>query len=415
VALNRWPTAIEAIRLLRPSFYVKGAEYRDAAADVTGKISEEQAAVESVGGQLLLTDDVVFSSSTLLNTHFSPFSKELSEFLADFRRHFSFDDVLDWMDRLRETRVLLVGETIIDEYHYCQTIGKSGKEPILAAQFVSAEKHAGGVLAIANHLVPFCRQVTLVTQLGEQETQEEFVRASLDPRIAVHFTKVKEAPTIVKRRFVEMYPFQKLFEIYFMDDEQDAEARRALARALEPLLPGADLVIAADYGHGMLEGEVVELLAAGSTFLAVNTQKNAGNHGFNTVSKYPRADFVSISEGELRLDARQKTSPLKGLVDALARRMRSRSMIVTRGGAGALCQSGEASVNVPALTSTVKDRVGAGDAVFALTSLLAHAGAPPSILGLAGNAAGAQAVGTVGNRTSLDRVALIKHLQHLLK
>ena len=156
----------------------------------------------------------------------------------------------------------------------------------------------------------------------------------------------------MKRRFVEMYPFQKLFEVYFMDDEQDGEARQALVGALEPRLSTADLVVAADYGHGMLEGEVVDLLAAKSKFLAVNTQKNAGNHGFNTVSKYPRADFVSISEGELRLDARQKTAPLDGLVDALARRTRARSLIVTRGGAGALCRSSEGTVNVPALTSS---------------------------------------------------------------
>jgi rfaE bifunctional protein nucleotidyltransferase chain/domain len=415
VALNRWPTATEAIRLLKPTFYVKGAEYRDASADVTGKITEEREAVESTGGQLLLTDDIVFSSSSLLNRHFSTFPKELDEFLADFRRQFSFNDVLAWLDRLRTCRVLLVGETIIDEYHFCQTIGKSGKEPILAAQFVSAEKHAGGVLAIANHLAPFCAQVTLVTQLGEQDTQEEFVRASLDRGVTAHFLKVKDAPTIVKRRFVEMYPFQKLFEVYFMDDEQDGAARADLARQLEPLLPEMDLVIAADYGHGMLEGQIVDLLARRSPFLAVNTQKNAGNHGFNTVSKYPRADFVSISEGELRLDARMKTAPLAGLVDALARRMRSRVLIVTRGQSGALCCSESGAVNVPALTGSIKDRVGAGDAVFALTSLLAHAGAPLPIVGLVGNAAGAQAVGTVGNRAALDRVAMIKHLQHLLK
>ena len=415
VALNRWPTATEAIRMLKPSYYVKGSEYRDASRDVTGKISEEQEAVESVGGQLLLTDDIVFSSSSLLNSHFSPFSAEVSEFLAEFRRTGSFDDILAWLDRIRGTRVLLVGETIIDEYHYCQTIGKSGKEPILAAQFVSAERQAGGVLAIANHLAPFCRQVTLVTQLGERDSQEDFVRASLDPRVVAQFLTVKDAPTIVKRRFVEMYPFQKLFEIYFMDDEQDADAHVAFRAALEPLLPEADVVIAADYGHGMLEGPVVELLASRSPFLAVNTQKNAGNHGFNTASKYPRADFLSISEAELRLDARSKTAPLDGVVDALARRMRCRAMIVTRGASGALCHSAEGSVNVPALTMAIKDRVGAGDAVFALTALLAHGGAPLPILGLIGNAAGAQAVATIGNRSSLDRVALVKHLQHLLK
>jgi rfaE bifunctional protein nucleotidyltransferase chain/domain len=415
VALNRWPTATEAILMLRPTFYVKGAEYRDAASDVTGKISEEQGAVESVGGQLLLTDDIVFSSSSMLNSYFSPFPRELTEFLANFRRDYSMGDVLAWLDRIAATRVLLVGETIIDEYHYCQTIGKSGKEPILAAQFVSAERQAGGVLAIANHLAAFCREVTLVTQLGDQDSQEDFVRSSLDPKVSARFTRVQGAPTIVKRRFVEMYPFQKLFEVYFMEDEQDAAAHAALAETLEPLLPAADLVVAADYGHGMLEGGIVDMLSAKAAFLAVNTQKNAGNHGFNTVSKYPRADFVSISEAELRLDARSRTAPLGGLVDALARRVRSRAMIVTRGGSGALCHCDKGSVNVPALTATIKDRVGAGDAVFALTALLAHAGAPLPILGLVGNAAGAQAVGTVGNRTSLDRVSLVKHLQHLLK
>jgi rfaE bifunctional protein nucleotidyltransferase chain/domain len=415
VALNRWPTATEAIRLLKPSFYVKGAEYGDAAADVTGKITEEQEAVESVGGQLRLTDGIVFSSSSLLNSQFSTFSKELGEFLAQFRRQFSFRDVQACLDTIRGARVLLVGEAIIDEYHYCQTIGKSGKEPILAARFVSAEKQAGGVLAIANHLAPFCARVTMVTQLGEQDGQEEFVRASLDPSVVPHFMKVKDAPTIVKRRFVEMYPFQKLFEVYFMNDEQEAATHGALARLLEPLLASVDLVVVADYGHGMLEGEVVDLLASRAPFLALNTQKNAGNHGFNTVSKYPRADFVSISEAELRLDARLRTAPLGGLVDTLARRMRCRAMIVTRGGSGALCHSPDASVNVPALTASIKDRVGAGDAVFALTSLLAHAGAPLPIMGLVGNAAGAQAVGTVGNRTALDRVGMIKHLQHLLK
>ena len=52
-------------------------------------------------------------------------------------------------DTLRNPlKALVVGETIIDEYHYCQTLGKSGKEPILAAQYVRAETFIGGSLAI---------------------------------------------------------------------------------------------------------------------------------------------------------------------------------------------------------------------------------------------------------------------------
>jgi cytidyltransferase-like protein len=416
VAINRWPTATEAIGLLRPSYYVKGSEYRKATDDVTGKISEEQAAVEAVGGQILFTEDIVFSSSSLLNAHVAPFTDEMRSFLDDFRRRYTFRDVAEWFERVRRSHVLLTGETIIDEYHYCETIGKSGKEPILAARYTHAEKQAGGVLAIANHLASFCGRVTLVTQLGEVDPQEDFVRQGLHPAVDACFLRVKDSPTIVKRRFVETYPFQKLFEIYVINDEQDAESQSALAEVLAARVPAADVVVAADYGHGMLEGESVELLSRRSAFLSLNTQKNAGNHGFNTVSKYPRADFVSISEGELRLDARRKSAPIEGLVDALARRMQCRGLIVTRGRNGCLCHAPEGgSVTVPALTTSVTDRVGAGDAVFAVTSLLAHVGAPLEVIGLAGSAAGAQAVGTVGNRTPLDRVALLKHIQHLLK
>jgi len=59
--------------------------------------------------------------------------------------------------------------------------------------------------------------------------------------------------------------------------------------------------------------------------------------------------------------------------------------------------------------------VGAGDAMFAITSLLSSLGAPPAIVGLVGNAVGAQAVAIIGNTRAIDRVALLRHLDHLLK
>src|SRR5437016_3615877 len=49
VAINKWPTAVEAIRLIAPSVYVKGPDYKDAAKDITGGISHEEEAVRSCG------------------------------------------------------------------------------------------------------------------------------------------------------------------------------------------------------------------------------------------------------------------------------------------------------------------------------------------------------------------------------
>ena len=301
VAINRWPTAIEVIQLLRPDFYVKGSDYVDAAKDVSGGIIEEQKAVEAAGGTIIFTEDITFSSSNLLNRHFPNFPKDVSEYLAAFSVRHPTDEVLNYLKGAKDLKILLVGETIIDEYEYCETMGKSGKEPILAARHLRTERFAGGSAAAANHLASFCDHVHLLTFLGRTNSHEEFIRSSLNPKITPKFIYLEAEPTIVKRRFVEQYPFQKMFEIYVISEKETHETgSKMLCSELEKTLGEYDLVLALDYGHGMLDEKAVKLITSKSPFLAVNTQVNAHNRGYNTISKYPRADYVCISEHEIR-------------------------------------------------------------------------------------------------------------------
>ena len=90
--------------------------------------------------------------------------------------------------------------------------------------------------------------------------------------------------------------------------------------------------------------------------------------------------------------------------------------MVTQGNLGLLCYTrGEGFVRVPAFTSHFTDRIGAGDAVFALASLLMVQDVPGELMALVGNAVGAMAVEIIGNRSAIDRVALQKFLVSLLK
>lgn len=74
VAINAWPTAEETIRNLQPDVYVKGSEYVDPEQDITGKILDEERAIVGVGGRIHFTHDITFSSSSLINQHFSEFA-----------------------------------------------------------------------------------------------------------------------------------------------------------------------------------------------------------------------------------------------------------------------------------------------------------------------------------------------------
>jgi rfaE bifunctional protein kinase chain/domain len=314
-------------------------------------------------------------------------------------------------------KVLVIGETIIDEYHFCDVMGKAGKEPVLAARFKHAEQYAGGILAIANHLSNFCDHVGLVSAVGADESHEHFIRARLHKNVRAHFAHVPGVPTIVKRRFLEEYLAAKLFEVYIMRGEHlDPESEAQLGKHLETILPDYDAVIVADFGHGLMTERLRKLVCESAKFLAVNTQTNAGNRGFNLISKYSRADYVSIGDPEIRLECRDMTGDMEPMMTRVAQRMNARAFLVTRGRSGCLCYDAQSGIHaIPAFSIRVVDRIGAGDAVLAVTAPCVARGTPTEVVGFIANVVGAEACMIMGNKTSIDPSGLFRHITSLLK
>lgn len=68
VAINKWPTAEETLRLLRPDIYVKGQEFQRLE-DKTGKIQREFDVIKEIGAEIRFTQEIVFSSTKLINAY----------------------------------------------------------------------------------------------------------------------------------------------------------------------------------------------------------------------------------------------------------------------------------------------------------------------------------------------------------
>ena len=86
VAKNEWPTAVKTINKIKPDIYFKGPDYKDNKDDVTGMIKEESRAIVSVGGQIIYSTDITFSSSSILNKYSDLYSKEQKSFIASIRK-----------------------------------------------------------------------------------------------------------------------------------------------------------------------------------------------------------------------------------------------------------------------------------------------------------------------------------------
>jgi len=417
VAINEWATAVETIRHIKPDVYCKGSDYTDVKEDLTGKIKDEEEAIKSVGGRIHFTEEITFSSTKLINVHFDVLPNEAREFIDEIRDKYTPSDIINRLQNLQNMRVLVIGDTIIDEYHYCKPLGKSPKENLIPARYLSNETFAGGILAIANHVAGFCNEVEVVTCLGEVNGYGDFILANLRPNVKSKFFYQPDSTTIVKRRFIETDLLKKLFEVQFLNGHRlNGSLEEDICQYLALDVANYDLVIVGDYGHGFMGKKIIDVLCEKAKFLAVNAQTNSANIGFNLITKYPRSNYFCIDEPEIRLATHDNFSSLDVVVNKVAKELQCHRAVVTQGHLGSLVYNqNNGVIEVPAFSREVVDRVGAGDAFLSVTSLCVAAGLPDELIGFIGNAAGALAIRIVGNRSPVEPVSLFKYIRTLLK
>jgi len=418
VAINEWPTAVETIKKLRPHFYVKGSDYTKKEEDVTGKIFEEEEAVKSVGGFIHFTDEMSFSSTALINSFLAPYPEEAKDFLQRFKKQYTSNNIINSLKNIENIRMLVIGDIIIDEYHYCVGMGKSQKDNIIATKFLNEEIFAGGVLGAANHIAGFCKSISLVSSIGTENNYTDFIASHLKSNVKTKFYSIEGVPTVVKRRFVDPNFLTKLFEICYLDEMNHlpVSVENQILGFLNSHLKEFDMVLVTDFGHGLITHKIIDALCKKAKFLAVNVQTNSSNIGFNLITKFPRADYICIDEPEIRLAAHDRYSNLETLILKISKKLSCGKIIVTRGHRGSLVYvEKEGFLQIPVFSKEVVDRIGAGDAYISITAPCVFKNIPMEVVGFIGNAVGAMKVLIVGNRSSVEPVPLFKYITTLLK
>jgi bifunctional ADP-heptose synthase (sugar kinase/adenylyltransferase) len=270
---------------------------------------------------------------------------------------------------------------------------------------------------VNNHVAGFCDHVSCLTALGSHDPHEDFIREHLDPKTRLHFIRKSDSPTIVKRRYLEQYLSIKLIEIDVMNDGPlPPQDEKEFIEKIGDLAPDHDVVIVVDYGHGLMTDKAIQVLCEKSPFLALNVQVNPGNYGFNLLSRYPRADFVTIDEPEARLEMRQKQADIENIAQVLTEQLHCGNFLLTRGQNGTLGYNPETGFSfTPVFGVRLVDRIGAGDACLSLTAPCAALGAPTEVLGFIGNIAGAAACAVMGNKSYLEPASFFRSITSLLK
>ena len=417
VVANKWPTAEEIIKIIQPNVYCKGPDYKNNLDDITGKIIDEENAVKSVDGKIMYTDDITFSSSSLLNKFGNLYSKEQELFLRNIGDKYNFEEIKEKIEELNKLRVLVIGEIIIDQYVFCEALGKSGKEPVLVLRDLETQEYLGGSLAIARHLGNFCNSVSLLSFLGQKSEYKSFIEDNIEENIDLHFLQKSNSPTIVKRRFVDSVDRKKVLGVYSINDDllnEDEEDK--FIESFDKLSKDHDLVIISDYGHGVITPKIAEYVSSSNKFISLNAQINAANIGTHNIRKYKDIDCLVINETELRHEMRQRGGDAHIMAATLKDLINIKYMSVTRGREGAfLLNDSNLPVTCPGFATQVVDKIGSGDALLSLLSICLFSKIDNDLSIFIASIAASQSVETLGNSVPVSKVILLKTISHYLK
>jgi len=423
VVLNNDDWAVPVIDAIQPHIYAKGVEYKDVP---NSMLEAERTAVESHGGELVFIDAPVKSSASFVLNRWEGqkmYGEELDAFLHRFRSEHPVDTLLTALDKIKESKVLVIGETIIDEYIYTSQLGVAPKSSVIARHYESSETMYGGAFFAALNAAQLAGQVTLLTMLGSDGMGWwNGMEQKMPKNMRAHVIYANDRQTPRKSRLIdgrEHEDQRNMSELCYGTKYAPmmSQVSRSIITAIDDLVAQHDMIMVADFGHGMIDNIIGAHISkqrgyrgrTGRRFVSVMTQTNESNTPFNTLGKYGNLDCVILDDDEVKVNLRSPREPDVNSLDHIAHINSSDTVVMTVGRRGAYIRKyGDRPEHVPAfLVQNTVDRIGAGDAFYAVASQVARAGYGSDVIGVLGCLAGAICCKSVGTSQPVTRDELI--------
>jgi len=417
--LSEGYTVDDIVEAIEPDYYVKGAEYANESKDITNNIGPERELVEKHGGCIRYTTGEVYSSTKLINIGLSALPQEVVSYIEDFKNRHDMDEIISLSEKIKDLKVLVIGDVIIDRYTYCRLQGLMSKDQGYSARISNDEYQLGGSLAIARHIASFCNNVTLLSSIGTESDMYKLIHDELSDKMHLELVKSSIFPTIVKRRYLtrnaKREEYRKIFAVTNIPEKirNDKSVLEELMDYLNKHIDEFDAVFVCDFGHGLIGPKIMKILEDKAKFLALNCQTNSSNHGRNIITKYHRANVFSLDQEELALAYPEISDDENEAIKMLCEHLHCGGWL-TRGAEGAKACDTKQINTCPAFTLKVKDTIGAGDAFFSVAGIYSAVGASEEMGLFLGNVAGALGANIVGNRESVEKVDVLKFASTLL-
>jgi bifunctional ADP-heptose synthase (sugar kinase/adenylyltransferase) len=239
-------------------------------------------------------------------------------------------------NEIKNLRVLVIGETIVDEFIDVSYEGQSMKSFCPVFKLESGKTvQQGGAQAIANHLYDFVKEVKVITNTNNE---------------------------IVKTRYVDVGDKKKHVEINKFETHE--------FKSVKVNTSDYDVVIVADFGHGFCDHLEI------TDGFHLMCQTNSNNFGFNRISKWrnkrKKSACIDLREASLQINRRIENPSQEDILSIFNYELNCDHLFVTTGKSGSTFTDGKVVEVHPSFKTRIVDTIGAGDTFFAFACVMSH-------------------------------------------
>ena len=308
----------------------------------------------------------------------------------------------------RQTRVLVVGDVMLDHFIWGRVARISPEAPVPVVDFVRESFMPGGAGNVARNLTALGVPAHLFAAIGQDDAANQLKNQLVNQCVNCTGLIASSArPTSVKTRIVA-HQQQVVRVDRESREELDAASAKKILAALTKQITKADAVIVGDYGKGVVSqkllADIKQLCHARGVWLSLDPKPvhhlNLAGLSLITPNRKETFELANLP------DETRATNPLndKNLMLAAQRllnELRPAVLLITLGEQGMLlCQRGQKPFHIPTVAQEVFDVSGAGDTVIASFTLAIAAGASPLEAAIISNHAAGIVVGKVGTATT---------------
>jgi rfaE bifunctional protein kinase chain/domain/rfaE bifunctional protein nucleotidyltransferase chain/domain len=403
VYLSTKPTAEQLLDQLRPDIYVKGREYETSS---DPRFHRERDTVIANGGKVVFSGgEVVYSSTAIIDSMSSTglFDQEKIRRYRD-RHGLSNQFLHHTIQQFRGKKIAIVGDYILDRYHFCESIGVASESPsTLSLRTIRHADYDGGAGVIAMHAAAMGARPTLFTTMAQDDAGDIAKRRLSNAGVRV-VSAGERRSTVTKERF--LVEEHKAFRVESGTAWAcDSTVSQTLAHAIVDH-GDFDALLFADFGYSTistaLAATVIDEMKSRVGVMAADVSGSQGS-----LKKFKGVQLVTPTEREAREAVGDHRGGVGAVAGTLLHELHIRQAIFTLGKQGLLTFDTDPSVAIqkdrlaseylPALSGRGIDPLGCGDALLTAATLALACGASLATAAYVGSLAAAIEVSLVGN------------------